>query len=129
MQDADAKSRPGWDFWSVIALSLPVLYGSALGPAAWLSSRFGGEKAVSIAYRPVTWGAEVLDDGKRSWLKDAIKWYSEVGAHGYWGWSFDGDKPGNAAWRDFFDSEVPYANCVLPSFEEPPLTPNVDTGN
>jgi hypothetical protein len=43
---------------------LPVIYILSLGPACWLSSRFGGERYVSIAYRPVTFVAEVTDSNR-----------------------------------------------------------------
>jgi hypothetical protein len=91
----DQQKQPTGLFIAVI-LGLLACYG--LGPACWLSSRFGGATVVTITYRPVTFVAEVSDsDG----LMDAMQWYSQLGSSDFHVWSFSPDQPGHAQWSPF----------------------------
>jgi len=40
--------------WGLVIIGVLALYPVSLGPSCWLSSRFGGEDAVTVAYRPLT---------------------------------------------------------------------------
>ena len=92
------RQKAGWTFWFAVALLLPALYCVALGPAAWFSARFGGARAVSLAYRPLIWTAQIIDvDGNWPSLKDAICRYSKIGSPNDWTWIF-GNEPGKAFW-------------------------------
>ena len=83
-----------------IILGALVCYGLGLGPACWLSSRFGGTKVVTLAYRPVTFAVEVIGIDR---LMEAIQWWSAVGANDSHQWSFSADEPGHAEWASLFD--------------------------
>ena len=111
MPDAHER-RPGWVFGSAVALLLPLLYLGALGPLAWISSRWGGREAVSLMYRPVTWVAEVSESDV---LMDAIDGYSKFGAAESSGWIFIPEKPGHARWTVGI---VPSYPVPLPRYSE-----------
>ncbi len=40
--------------WSMVLIGAMFFYPLSLGPACWFSSRVGGEKVVTIVYRPIT---------------------------------------------------------------------------
>jgi hypothetical protein len=83
----------------MVIIGALVCYLLGLGPACWLSSRFGGEKFVTIAYRPLTFAVEVTG---REGLMDAIQWWSVVGTTDFHHWSFSRDAPGHAEWAPLF---------------------------
>jgi hypothetical protein len=70
--------------WMVgAALAYPVM----MGPLCWLSSRFGyGASTLAFIYRPVI----LISFDKRcpSAIRDAVDWYSELGADSSWHWRF-----------------------------------------
>src|SRR5262245_43194941 len=102
------QKRPGGAFWCVVALTLPILYVLSMGPGCWVSSRFGGAKAVTIVYRPVTWAAELTGS---DFIMLGIQKYSRLGTREnpeYWCWTFSPESPGSASWS------VAYLD-VLPS--------------
>jgi hypothetical protein len=77
------KKRPGWLFWCVGGLTLPLLFVLSIGPSCWVRSRFGGAKAVTIVYRPATVLVEMAgSDG----LDKSVKWYSGLFAANGWCW-------------------------------------------
>ncbi len=88
-------------FWATaVLLSLAGFYVLGLGPACWSSSRMGGAKAVSIAYRPITWAVELIGNDS---LMNGVQWYSSLGdKDGFHLWSFSPDSPGNADWAPLF---------------------------
>ena len=92
------QKQPGWTFWCIVAVTLPLLFLLSIGPACWLSSRFGGANVVTMAYRPVTFVAEFTgSDG----IMDALQWYSQLGMSDFHLWSFSTDQPGHAVWSPF----------------------------
>jgi len=92
------QKQPGWAFWCVVASAAPLLYASSIGPCCWVSSRFGGAKGATIAYRPITFAAEVTGSNG---ILDAIQWYSQLGSSDFHLWSFSSDQPGHAEWSPF----------------------------
>jgi len=101
----DEQKQSGWAFWCVVvSLSAPLFYVFSFGPACWSSSRWGGSRIVSYAYRPLTWTAEVT---KSDTLMDAIQRYSELYTVGVWEWSLDPDNPGEAIWLDVSSVLIP----------------------
>lgn len=73
------RGRAG--FWCTLSVVGGLCYVFLLGPACWISSRTGGERFVSAAYRPLTWVCDVTES---SALDKAIRSYSETWAA--WGW-------------------------------------------
>src|SRR5262245_59665927 len=118
----DEQKRAGWAFWCVVAVTIPLLFVLSVGPACWVSSRFGGAKLVTIAYRPVTFVAEVTaSDG----LMDAIQWYSQLGSSDFHLWSFSPDQPGHAEWSPF-EWELPPGRWIGPiPVTPPPAAPSM----
>src|SRR5262245_40226163 len=92
----DGRKRAGWVFWFSVVASLFVGYVLMLGPACWFSSRWGGEKVVTIAYRPVTAIAQRADSRRFDAL---IRSYSEFGAGKQWHWMLFTAGPGEVQWR------------------------------
>ena len=88
--------RPGWVFWCVAALSVPVCYVLLLGPSCWLSSRYGGENVVTIFYRPLT---AITARANSRQLDTLICRYSEFGAADKWRWMSFTEAPGDVKWR------------------------------
>lgn len=62
-------------------VAMLVGYPLTMGPACWISSRIGGEKIVSTAYRPV-----VNVCATTSMMKSAVYWYSNLAAQENWHW-------------------------------------------
>jgi hypothetical protein len=83
---------------TLLSVALFVLYIASIGPACWVSSRLGGENAVSAVYIPVTWTAEVSGC---AWPMKAINRYSRFGMTRVWLWRFNSAAPGNAKWLRF----------------------------
>ena len=76
------REKPGVAFWATMALVVIVLYVLCIGPACWISSHTGaGDSAVSVVYRPLTWG---MSNSKR--IEGAISWYSQLAAAKDWTW-------------------------------------------
>src|SRR5262249_14203367 len=92
----DEQKRAGWAFWFTVAVLPFVGYGLMLGPACWLSSRWGGEEVVTIVYRPLT---EIAARAKSRRFDASIRWYSELGAANQWHWLVFTDAVGDAKWR------------------------------
>jgi hypothetical protein len=89
----------------LVIIAAVVCYGLGLGPACWWTSRFGGEKVVTVAYRPVTFVSEVIGSER---LMEAIQSYSEFGANDSHFWTLSVDAPGHAKWGPlvFWDIDV-----------------------
>lgn len=89
----------------VVILGALFCYVLGLGPACWVSSRFGGEKVVTVIYRPITFAAEVIGS---EGLMNAIQSYSELGASESHFWTLSTDVPGHAKWGPlvFWDIDV-----------------------
>jgi hypothetical protein len=88
----DELKQPTGLFVALI-LGLLACYILGLGPACWLSSRFGGENVVTAIYRPVTFAAEVIgSDG----LMEAMQ--SSLGENNFHWWMMSPDAPGHAEW-------------------------------
>ena len=107
-----------------VILGAVVCYGLGLPPACWLSSRFGGTKIVTLAYRPVTFAVEVIGSNR---LAEAMQWWSAVGASDLYQWSFSFDAPGHAEWAPLLsgiiqklDLEIWTALEELPESSSPP---------
>jgi hypothetical protein len=79
----EGRARPGWIFWCVVLLFVPLLFSLMAGPACWLSSRFGGAKLVSTTYYPLVWAVKKTNSAT---LTNAFSWYSELGAASGWHW-------------------------------------------
>jgi hypothetical protein len=94
------RTTPGLGF--AVLLVLPVFYLLLLGPACWLSSRWGGTAIVSHVYRPVTWAAEITESDT---LLEGLEWYSELGSTEFSEWEFDPDNPGHSKWNSGADIE------------------------
>src|SRR5579863_2499733 len=79
---SDCK-KPGVGFWATVVLVVgPVLYALSVGPACWISSRANaGASAISVVYRPLTWGMEHSDQ-----FADAVDWYSGLVSAKGWEW-------------------------------------------
>jgi hypothetical protein len=90
------QKRPGWAFWFVAAVSAPLCYVLSLGPSCWLSARYGGEKVVTLAYRPLT---AIAERANSRHLDTLICRYSELGAAGQWRWMSFTEAPGDVKWR------------------------------
>jgi hypothetical protein len=81
-RDMTDHKKPGVGFWATVVLAILVLYVLSIGPACWISSRTNaGGPAVSVVYRPLTWG---MSRSER--IADACSWYSELGAANDWRW-------------------------------------------
>jgi hypothetical protein len=88
------RKKPGWVFYTTVALSLPLLYVATFGPACWVSSRTGlGTGALGAFYRPlvreisVEWRASMLDDQpNENRIGVALEWYANFGAAEDWRW-------------------------------------------
>jgi hypothetical protein len=115
--------KPPTTLCVMVILGTLVCYGLGLGPACWVSSRVGGTKVVTAAYRPVTFAAEVTGSVA---LMDAIRWFSGLGASGFHEWMFSPDAPGHAEWAAvpfiFADVDVDgFPDITYPlAPEEPP---------
>ena len=83
----------------LVILGALVCYLVSLGPACWCTSRFGGEKVVTLAYRPVTFAAEAIGN---EGLMEAIRSYSALGVSKPRQWTFSPDAPGHAEWAPAF---------------------------
>ncbi|HEY3969469.1 MAG TPA: hypothetical protein VGM05_33255 [Planctomycetaceae bacterium] len=69
------RKKPGWTFWTAVAIAFPVLYVASSGPMEWLNSRgylpAWSHPPVFAFYRPITWMAV---DGPAP-VSKAIIWY------------------------------------------------------
>jgi len=90
------QKSAGSAFWFTIAILPFVSYTLMLGPACWLSSRWGGEKVVTTAYRPLT---SVAVRANNRHFFTLIRSYSKLGAAWQWHWSVYFDGEGNETWR------------------------------
>ena len=118
----DEQKQPTGLFIALI-LGLLACYVLGLGPACWLSSRFGGEKVVTAIYRPVTFAVEVTGSNG---LIEAIQSYSGLGESNFHRWMLSTDAPGHAEW-------MPLPPLFLIDFNgagaiEYPLTPEDASG-
>jgi len=89
------KKRPGIGFWSTVIFAVLVAYPLSVGTACWISSRAGGERTVTLIYRPLTLACRLSGDGetaRRSTLTQLFLSYSTWGAAKGWFWmSWDRD--------------------------------------
>src|ERR1051326_7564693 len=90
----DQQKQPTGLFIALI-LGLLACYVLGLGPACWLSSRFGGEKVVTAIYRPIAFAVEVIGSER---LLEAVQSYSEFGANESHLLTLSLDVPGHAEW-------------------------------
>ena len=77
------QKQPNAGIWSVVIIGALALYPVSLGPSCWLSSRFGGEQIVNVAYRPVTWTCETTNSAM---LENGVNRYAGLGARENWYW-------------------------------------------
>jgi hypothetical protein len=97
-----SPNKPGVVFWAtVVAVVALVAYPLSLGPACWISSRTNtGAGAVTTVYKPITW----ISDRSPDLLRNAVHWYSSVGAAHFWRWrlfmSGAGNDPPELRWSD-----------------------------
>jgi hypothetical protein len=99
--------KPVWPWIVALLIGLPVLYVASFGPACWISSRINsGQRFVTIAYRPLTWG---LNDSHQSTLDRVLRGYASLGAaHNQWGWwRGDGTDPDQWIWEIMFLPTIP----------------------
>ena len=84
------RKKPGWAFWTTVALSLPVLYVLSFGPACWWFSQIGSFPSTSRrlrlaaaprqyvdlphVYWPLGWAAN-----RGEWPKAMLTWYGGLG--------------------------------------------------
>lgn len=87
----DERQSRGAGFRATMALVAALVYPASLGPACWISSRYGRRTpgwcagAMSTIYRPLIWlFATPGGHASRSQLMPALKWYSEVNAAKHW---------------------------------------------
>jgi hypothetical protein len=54
--------KPGWQFWTIVALSLRVLYVASFGPAAWIALRTSDRTAETImaSYVPLGFAGQAV---------------------------------------------------------------------
>jgi hypothetical protein len=78
-----------------LGLAAVLAWTLSIGPASWASSRLGGEKVVTLVYRPLTRMAEATGNVTEM---NAIERYSGFGAKSGWAWAFSPDEPGKAQW-------------------------------
>ncbi len=72
---SDDCKKPGWAFWAMVVLILPLLYALSFGPACWIWSRTAVMYSVyDVAYRPLAW---LADRTPFAW--SALQWYATVG--------------------------------------------------
>ena len=118
---SDDRKSTGAGTWSLLIIGALLLYPVSLGPACWISSRVGGEKVVTIAYRPLTWAAEVIGSNA---LMTGIQAYSRLGTIEFWVWTLNPDEPGGAGWLP-----VPLGGDVfgVPGFSHPESLPQWPT--
>jgi hypothetical protein len=111
------QRTPGACFIVSMGLVAFLAYALSVAPVCCVSSRVGGEKVVSIVYRPLTWAAEVTGNDA---LMSGIRRYSELGAAGVYTWTFNPDAPGNAQWNHVrFNHNVGMGIRIV----VPPLSP------
>ena len=94
----EEQKRTGRAFWWVVAVTLLLLFVLSIGPACWLSSRFGGAKVVTTVYRPVTWAVEAT--GSET-LMNGMEWWAGLGAEEYWFWTINFTQPGQSEWTNW----------------------------
>jgi hypothetical protein len=100
----DERKQPTGLF-IVVTLGVLVCYVLGLGPACWVSSRVGGGRIVTIAYRPLTWAVEASGNW---FLTEKLQMYSQWGAPCCWGWTFLSGEAGHAEWSPVqFDTSGP----------------------
>ena|SRR5258708_2285444 len=80
----EKQTLPGPGFYVTITLVAALAYVLSIGPASWLSSRFGGERFVTAVYRPLTW---VFETAKSDMLENGVNWYAGLGAAENWNWA------------------------------------------
>jgi hypothetical protein len=90
----DHRKQPTALF-AVVILGAVICYLGGLGPACWVTSRVGGEKVVTAAYKPVTWAFEAIGNER---LLDVFGSYCCWGARNDYWWNLDAEDPGNAEW-------------------------------
>jgi len=112
----EEHQRAGWSFYCVVALSVSSLLVLSIGPACWLSSRWGGMNIVSQVYRPVTWVAEVSGSDA---VMGILQTFSTLGSTNS-AWAFSPDDPGKAEWASVWPSlstvEIPLS-VIAPLLE------------
>jgi hypothetical protein len=74
----EERKKPGWAFWTAIAISLMAVYVLSLGPAAWLFHHdWVTEESLAVAYAPFFY---FFDDPDAplygTWLCDLFRWYA-----------------------------------------------------
>src|SRR5436190_1847296 len=62
---SEDRKKPGWAFWTTVALCVPVLYVASFGPACWW---WQNSKQISRLYRPLLLIASGSEHA-RSWLE------------------------------------------------------------
>jgi hypothetical protein len=71
----EGMNRPGAGFWATVIVVVLLAYPVSFGPACWINERAGmGARAVSAAYRPIIWVAEIDPRAERAAL-----WYASLG--------------------------------------------------
>jgi hypothetical protein len=71
----EVMNRPGAGFWATVIVVILLAYPVSFGPACWINERAGmGATAISVAYRPIIWGAERDPRAQRAAL-----WYASLG--------------------------------------------------
>jgi hypothetical protein len=71
-----------WPWFVALLIALLLLYVASFGPACWTVSRFGNERIVNVAYRPVIW----IWDNTALPVGGFLRWYSRLGAEKGWIW-------------------------------------------
>ena len=77
------QKHPTAGIWGLVIVGALVLYPASLGPSCWLSSRFGGAKSVTVAYRPLTWACRSYES---EIVAGVVKRFARVCAADGWDW-------------------------------------------
>src|SRR5262245_8059901 len=87
-RSTDKQQKPGWPFWTSIAVLLPVLYVASFGPACWWDSRSSSGPVIGLRsmmrmahwsigsfYRPL-----ITIACRNAPTNTALSWYVSLGA-------------------------------------------------